>query len=373
VERRVDPVPRSSPVEIAAQHALLSGSELLPALLGCFPEPVAALNARREIVAANRKLLELVGAREEELLGRRPGEALGCVHHAEHHGGCGESESCRDCGALLSVLGAISDDTPSTEECRLRHVAQGCERALDLRVHATPIGIGGERFVIFAVQDVTHEKRRQVLERIFFHDALNIAGGLQGLAELLGEQAGSGNRELIEELGGLSAQLVEEIRAQSDLAAAERGDLAVQPVAFDAIALCEQVGRTWRGHEIGRGRTVAVVHRAGPRVVHGDITLLRRVLGNLVKNALEASRTGETVTIEYHHEAAPRFTVHNPAVMRHEVRRQIFHRSFSTHGDRGRGVGLYSVRLLTERYLRGSVAFTSAPGDGTRFTITLPA
>jgi len=38
----------------------------------------------------------------------------------------------------------------------------------------------------------------------------------------------------------------------------------------------------------------------------------------------------------------------------------------------GRGLGTYSIKLLTERYLKGSVAFTTSPEAGTRFTATLP-
>ena len=36
-----------------------------------------------------------------------------------------------------------------------------------------------------------------------------------------------------------------------------------------------------------------------------------------------------------------------------EVKAQIFERSFSTKG-RGRGIGTYSIKLLTERYLEGT-------------------
>jgi sensor histidine kinase regulating citrate/malate metabolism len=50
---------------------------------------------------------------------------------------------------------------------------------------------------------------------------------------------------------------------------------------------------------------------------------------------------------------------------------QVFQRSFSTKG-RGRGIGTDSVRLLTEKYLEGRVAFTSTANTGTTFEVTLP-
>jgi signal transduction histidine kinase len=47
-------------------------------------------------------------------------------------------------------------------------------------------------------------------------------------------------------------------------------------------------------------------------------------------------------------------------------------RSFSTKGGRGRGLGTYSVRLLTERHLGGQVDFRSVPEEGTTFFVRLP-
>ena len=67
-----------------------------------------------------------------------------------------------------------------------------------------------------------------------------------------------------------------------------------------------------------------------------------------------------------------RFWSHNRGVMPPEVQRQVFKRSFSTKGA-GRGLGTYSMRLLTERYLCGEVSFTSHPTAGTTFVAVIPA
>ena len=57
--------------------------------------------------------------------------------------------------------------------------------------------------------------------------------------------------------------------------------------------------------------------------------------------------------------------------MPREVQLQIFKRSFTTKGL-GRGLGTYSVKLLTKKYLKGQVGFTTSPADGTTFHVTLP-
>ena len=103
-----------------------------------------------------------------------------------------------------------------------------------------------------------------------------------------------------------------------------------------------------------------------------DRTILSRVLGNLAKNALEASPAGGRVTLNCHRSTSGgAFTCHNSGCMRAEVQLQMFQRSFSTKG-RGRGVGTYSVKLLTEKYLQGRVGFSSTAQSGTTFEVALP-
>jgi sensor histidine kinase regulating citrate/malate metabolism len=100
-----------------------------------------------------------------------------------------------------------------------------------------------------------------------------------------------------------------------------------------------------------------------------DAAVLGRVLGNMIKNALEACAPGETATAGCRADGgAVQFWVHNPGVIAPAVQHQIFQRTFSTRGP-DRGLGTYSMKLLGEGYLGGRVSFTSSEEGGTVFEI----
>jgi signal transduction histidine kinase len=337
-----------------------------------FPESAVILNKQRQILFANDKLAALLGCRRESLIGLRHGEALDCIHAADHPGGCGTTRFCRYCGAVNAVVNSQRSAAPDVQECRIqRHVDDGTA-ALDLRVWATPVTVDGESFTVFAVRDTTDEKRRQVLERLFFHDTLNAVAGLTAILDMWPEPSGEAALELSQMAREYAEELAETIQSQRDLAAAECGDLHVNPETLGAADVLNRLRAIYSRHSTAEGKSVVVRTVAEDDIFVSDKALLARVLGNLVKNALEASVPGQTVTLSFQNDEGPTFRVHNESVMPEEVQARMFQRSFSTKSGTGRGVGAYSVKLLTENYLKGTVEFRSTPTDGTTFTVRLP-
>lgn len=344
-------------------------------MLEAMPGPAMVLNRQRQVVAVNAELTALLGADGvERLLGRRPGELVDCVHARERLGGCGASEACATCGAAKSILEAQRSRGRSVQECRI--VTEGASEggALDFRVFAHHLQSGDEQFVILGLVDISSEKRRQVLERTFFHDLVNEVGGLRGLAEMLAEDEldPAIANECKLDILRLSGSVLDEIQAHRQMLAAERGTLVTSRQTLSARELLDEVVRTYRHHPVASGRSLV---QAAATDVHfqSDPVLLRRVLGNLVKNALEATPSGGTVTVRCEPgEGTLAFVTHNPGTMAREVQLQVFQRSFSTKGGEGRGVGTYSVKLFAERYLGGRVSFTSDEARGTEFRVKLP-
>ena len=108
------------------------------------------------------------------------------------------------------------------------------------------------------------------------------------------------------------------------------------------------------------------------RIVTADSAYMKRILGNLVSNAVQAMPKGGKLTVEAHREAsAVIITVKDTGVgVPEEARDKLFTPLFTTK-SKGQGFGLAVVKRLTEA-LGGTVTFESQEGKGTTFTIRLP-
>ena len=364
------PAERASREEVLAQARKLPQIPLLHSFISSVFDNVLVLNKDRQIVLANDKFLKFVGARDSgACLGQRFGEALNCIHANESLGGCGTSEFCRACGGIGAILSSQLGNV-STQEWHLS--MKDDVEPLELRVYASPLKENDVQFTIFAVSDVSHEKRRRALERIFFHDVLNTAGGLRGFVELLKHSDTTEAEELKGPLLELATQLVEEIKAQRDLVAAENNELSITFMPTKSVLFMQELRETYKNHDVGRSRNIDIDADSVDTEFLTDQTLLRRVVGNMVKNGLEASGEGETVRLACKSsKTGIEFLVQNPRFMPRHIQLQVFQRSFSTKGP-NRGLGTYSMKLLGEQYLRGKVTFVTSEEFGTTFKIWLP-
>lgn len=354
-------------------HSLIENSYFSD-LLNALPYVVTILNSNRQIVFSNKVLLDSLKVDDfREFLGKRPGEALNCVHWKDNEGGCGTSESCRYCGAVNTIVTSMEQNRKIVNECRITSENEGIEEYHDFEVTATPFTWQGEKFTIFALADISGIKRKRMLERIFFHDILNTAGNLKGLIELITQIDDQKKKdELMNLVANISVDLVEEIQEQRQLASAESGELKPNSSLINTQDLLENIIGQFKNH-VNKSVHFVVHENSENLSFLSDKNLLSRILKNMLKNAFEASGDNETVSIKANLiDTCIRFTVQNEKVIPHNIQLQIFKRSFSTKSV-DRGLGTYSMKLLGERYLKGKVHFRSEEGLGTEFYLDLPA
>ena len=371
VKTQYAPAQRSPQELIQTQVKLVANHyAAIKELYDAVSEIILIVNHNRQIVFFNQYVPQLFGVRDpDKLYGMRPGEAIGCIYACNNTAGCGTSKFCSQCGAVNAILSALANQT-DLRECRLQQVSGN---ALDLLVKTSPLNIDGQSFSIVAATDISHEKRRRMLEHIFFHDIMNTTLSINILSLMLKDDPSTDEvLRFRNNIMSVSKQLMEEIKSQKEFLAAEFNELKPNFSIVEAAQVTNEITQLFAMSSQDRGIEL-VVKPAQQRIsFKTDHTLLKRVLGNMMKNALEASSKGKRVTMSYKTvDDLVEFSVHNQSHIPEDVQLQIFQRSFSTKGE-GRGLGTYSMKLLSERYLKGIVDFQSSEVNGTTFSARYP-
>ncbi len=365
------PAGRSSIEQIKCYRERMLKEKVLLKALNSIPDLVFVLDSNRQVIFANHAVFETFDLDSDaECYGKRPGEFLHCVNCDRYEDGCGASEFCRECGAVNAILNSQAGEH-DIRECSI--VTKEGAEGLVLRVWATPFEEMGKKFVVFAVQNISNEKRRNVLERIFFHDILNLAGGIHGVSEILPDLDPENLADAISAIRSSTEALIDEIYSQKELNAAESNELKLVLAVIPSMYMLENIKEIFEKHTCAIDRNIKISHEAIDFEFVSDITILRRILGNMLKNALEAVASGEDITLSCKKldNGDIEFSVRNPGYMPEKVQFKLFQRAFSTKGT-GRGLGTYAVKLLTEKYLRGEAGFRTSERQGTIFYVRLP-
>ncbi len=100
---------------------------------------------------------------------------------------------------------------------------------------------------------------------------------------------------------------------------------------------------------------------------------IQRVVTNLVLNAAQASKAGDTIEIELDRDVdhAVLRIKDNGVGIPAELKSKIFMAHFTTKPE-GNGLGLASCKHIVEKKYKGVLSFESTPGIGTTFTCLLP-
>ena len=365
------PAERATAKKLAEERRTVLGQPNVLQMLDASPSIAGVLNQDRQFILVNQALLDLLGLSvADEVIGERPGEAIGCVHAHDLEGGCGTSECCRYCGAGQAIMESQRKRAPVTRECELVLVTGEEPTAVDLRVTASPATLGDTDCTVLMIADIGAEKRREALEQVFFHDVINTATTLYMVLGGLEE----GDLDIDEELPvlkSLGVALIDDVMAQRDLAAAERGELHPRVEALDGREVLQTVVSQLKGRHITEGRSVEL---EGDESVpmRSDRRLLSRLLFNMLKNATEAVPPGTTIRAGVEADSGQvHFWAWNPTGMARGAELHVFERSFSTKGE-GHGLGTYSMKLLGEKYLQGTVSFETSEDAGTKFEARFP-
>ncbi|MBN2288887.1 MAG: HAMP domain-containing protein [Candidatus Glassbacteria bacterium] len=205
------------------------------------------------------------------------------------------------------------------------------------------------------------------------HEIRNPLGGVELFASLARQEVAPGSEaagyldRVIGELNGLKAIINHFLEYARPAPPA--------PTDFDPAAVAAQAAALVRAGAGPAGAGIVVDIPESRFPVHADRDQLSRVLLNLLTNALAAlPPAGGRVAVSARSAAGGMVALEvadNGCGMDIETVKKIFHPFFTTR-DQGAGLGLAIVKKTVEEN-DGAIEVESSPGQGSLFTILLPA
>ncbi|WP_292518581.1 PAS domain-containing sensor histidine kinase [Methanoculleus sp.] len=323
------------------------------------------INADHTVRLINRHGCELLGYREEELVGR---DWFATV----------VPEASRDARRReFDVAIASAAASPNRRENPVV-TRSGEELILAWQDTVLAGDDGRPAWIIGSGTDITDRIRAEKELRtardeanlyldIMAHDINNANAIALGYADLLVEGLEGTERQMVQKLRSGINQSIEIIQNVSTIRQLHSHKTATRPIDLDAVIRAE----------IARHPDARIIYRERPVSVMAD-DLLPEVFANLVGNSIKFGEPGVMVTIQVDNEEAfVRVSVEDtgPGVP-DAVKPTLFTRfARGTNRRSGKGLGLYITRMLVVRYggsIRVEDRVPGRPEEGAAFRFTLP-
>ena len=194
------------------------------------------------------------------------------------------------------------------------------------------------------------------------------------LVERMGGQADATNREIAHKIDSALESVEHIIGAILDISRLDAGALTPSPTRFPLADLLEQVRTDFAPMAGEKGLDVRLV-RTG-LIVETDRNLLRRLLQNLVSNAIKYTHEGRVLIGVRRHRDEAVIAIHDTGIgIAHDKVARVFD-EFQRLSDGARiagglGLGLSIVDRIS-RVLSLEVTLDSRPGRGTVFRVSVP-
>lgn len=265
-------------------------------------------------------------------------------------------------GANAASASPASANTPSSTAGALAPSSLGLPVARELAAHAgAPVEAG-------FLGLVSHELRTPLTAMQLLLDRLN-----DSPAELPPRQ-----RKIVDRLNVTAARLTDLVDSILYHARIENGRLVTNVEPFDLAALACTVADEYRPQAERKGLVVDTTNARDAVTIENDPKLLRLVIVNLVSNAVKFTDQGR-ITVSVDSRGSDRIVQvadSGSGIPVAELKRIFdpFQNVEATEHKHlpGVGLGLSLARQIVDT-LGGEITVLSEPGNGSTFTVTLPA
>ena len=227
-------------------------------------------------------------------------------------------------------------------------------------------------YQVLQLQAQASQLKEQVF-RAVAHDLRAPLLGLQGYLYIL--QSGKATQEEKKQYLELMSQAARNLSALLEdvleVSRVEAGMLAPQKRPVDIAALAAEVVNTLA--PTAAEKKIELQADIPAWKMPADEKLLRRVLTNLVSNAIKFTEKGFVRLRAKEDEKCYFITVQDSGIgMSEQELKGLFQKYHQVHADKpGYGLGLFISRQIVEAH-GGTLSVTSRPGEGSTFTVALP-
>ncbi len=230
------------------------------------------------------------------------------------------------------------------------------------------------------LRDITASKRldklREDMIRTIVHDLRNPLGNILMILEMVRTRQDAEVPELLDLAERSVEHMLELVNSILDINRLERGQLPLHRISLDVASLIEEA--LSRENPLARKKSIQFSSEIAPDLppADGDLMLIRRVLQNLIGNAVTFTPSGGKVHMSAGVDAEQRMLLISVADtglgIPAEVEPYLFQTFAAGQGrGSGSGVGLAFCRLAVEAH-GGRIWAENVPQQGATFYFTIP-
>jgi PAS domain S-box-containing protein len=295
--------------------------------------------------------------------------------------------------ANIFELSTLDGTTLSVEQWPLSRILRG-EHIRDMEIRIRRIGTDWERIfnyggtlvsddeghpfmAVVTITDITRRKRAEEALQvsneeanlyldIMVHDINNANSVALGYSDLLGDELEEGYREMVQKIRSSIRRSIEIIQNVSTIRRLRSPNPVLKPIDLDAVIRAE----------IRRHPQTTIIYTGRPVYVMAD-DLLPEIFTNLIGNSIKFGEPDIEVTVHVDEsdEAVEVVVEDTGPGIPDDLKPTLFSRFQKGKSRRsGKGLGLYIVRMLVERYGGSIQAEDRVPGhpeEGAKFRFTL--
>jgi len=389
----------------------------IEAIFDAAPIGMMLVDEKGLVNRVNDVVAKLVHRDFSEIINKRPGEGLACIHAWDHADGCGHGPSCSACPVRNTFEGVLSSwQATRGVEVNAAFLVDEKQINLWLEISAEPAFINGSKNVVLAIQDITKrkdvERKHELLNRQLeasvekanrlarkatiadlaksrflanmSHEIRTPMNAIIGFSQILaGENLTSEQKHHVDIIRQSAEHLLQLINDILDFSKIEAGKLDINIGECSLGHSFATVESLMRPQTKAKGIEFEIMQCGTlPALIRTDSTRLHQCLINLINNAIKFTEQGHVyvnVSLqEEENEPYIRFDVEDTGIgiplEKQELIFEEFQQADSSNTRRysGTGLGLPITKKLAY-LLGGEITVRSEVGKGSVFSLTIPA